>query len=175
MAGHKEDKEGFEVELDSRSDLSLSKKKERAENLLEKGQKLREKGEYDQGIDVLLEALELGIKQDEVYYRLGNTFYDADDLDRAEYSYERSIEENEEHANAQHNLAVVYREQGKIDKSVKQRKKANKIQINNPKDPDLSDDDKSFVKKLALKMFLFLTLGITGLGLVVYLISIFFF
>jgi len=175
MAGHKENQEGFTVELDSRSDLSLSEKKERAEKLLEKGQKLREEGDYDRGINVLMEALELGIKQDEAYYRLGNTFYDADDLDRAEYSYERAIEENEEHANAQHNLAVVYREQGKIDKSVKQRKKANKIQINNPKDPDLSDDDRSFVKKLAIKMFLFLTLGITGLGLVVYLVSRFFF
>lgn len=175
MAGHKEDKEGFGVELDSRSDLSLSEKKERVEDLLKKGQKLREEGDYNQGIDVLLEALELGVKQDEVYYRLGNTFYDADDLDRAEYSYERAIEENEEHANAQHNLAVVYREQGRIDDSVKQRKRANKIQINNPKDPDLSDDDRTFVKKLALKMFLFLTLGITGLALVVYLGSRFFF
>lgn len=175
MAGHKESKKSFDLELDNNSDLSPSEKKELVNDLIEKGQELRDKENYEEGIDTLLEALEFGVKKDEVYYRLGNTFYDAGDLDRAEYSYERAIEENEKHVNAQHNLSVVYKDQGKIDKSVKQRKKANKIQIKNPKDPDLSEDSKRFARRIALKLFFFLTLGITGIGALIYLISRFFF
>ncbi|MBS3766246.1 tetratricopeptide repeat protein [Candidatus Bipolaricaulota bacterium] len=175
MAGHKESKGSFDYELDTDSDLSHSEKKQSVSDLLEQGKELREREEYEEGIDTLLEALGLGVNKDEVYYRLGNTFYDAGDLDRAEYSYERAVEENEKHVNAQHNLAVVYKDQGKIDKSIKQRKKANKIEMKNPKDPDLSEEGKNFARRFALKLFFFLTLGITGIGGLIYLVSRFFF
>ncbi|MFP4201647.1 MAG: tetratricopeptide repeat protein [Candidatus Acetothermia bacterium] len=175
MAGHKESKKDLEVELDGGSDLSPSEKRDRVDRLVEKGQELREAGNYQGAKEKLLKALELGVNRDEVYYRLGNTFYDAGDLDRAEYSYERAIEENEEHVNAQHNLAVVYKDQGRVGESVKQRKKANKLEIKNPKDPDLSEDDKRFARRFALKLLFFLTFGITGLGVLIYLLSRFFF
>lgn len=175
MAGHKESKERIENELGKKSQLSYKEKEQRVLDALERAQELREKEEYDQGINKLLDALELGIDEDEVYYRLGNIYFDSGDLDRAEYAYERAIEQNEEHVNAQHNLAVVYRQQGKISKSVKQRKKANKIELENPKDPDLSEDERSYAKWFAFKLLLMIVGGFLGLGLIIYLVAVFFF
>lgn len=175
MARHKESEKSPNVEVDSSSNLSLSEKKEKVSSSLEKAKNLRKQGDYKEGIDLLLDALKLGVNEDEIYYRLGNIYYDSGDMDRAEYSYERAVEKNEKHANAQHNLAVVYKKLGKISKSVKQRKKAKKISLKNPKDPDLSDEARSYAKWLAFKLFLTITLGITGIGLLIYLVSRFFF
>lgn len=175
MARHKESEKSPKVEVDSRSNLPLSEKKEKVSSSLEKAKELRKQENYKEGIDVLLDALKLGVNEDEIYYRLGNIYYDSGDMDRAEYSYERAVEENENHANAQHNLAVVYKKLGKIGKSVKQRKKAKKIEVKNPKDPDLSDEARSYAKWFAFKLFLTITLGIAGIGLLIYLVSRFFF
>ncbi|MBS3740360.1 tetratricopeptide repeat protein [Candidatus Bipolaricaulota bacterium] len=175
MARHKESERSTNVEVDYESNLSLSERKEKVSSSLEKAKDLRKQENYKKGIDLLLDALKLGVNKDEIYYRLGNIYFDAGDMDRAEYSYERAIEENEKHVNAQHNLAVVYKKLGKIGKSVKQRKKAKKIQMKNPKDPDLSDEARSYAKKFAFKLFLTITLGIAGIGLLIYLASRFFF
>ena len=173
MERHKESKEGLELELEKRTELPLSEREERVSKSLKKAQKLRKEENYGEGIDELLNALELEVKQDKVYYRLGNIYFDAGDIDRAEYAYKRAIEENDEHVNAQHNLAVVYRKQGKISKSVKQRKKANKIELQNPKDPELSDEEKSYAKWFAFKLILLIVGGLAGLGLIIYLVAVF--
>ncbi len=173
MERHKESEGSFDLELEKKSDLPLSEREEKVSKLLEKAKELREQGNYDQGKDKLLNALELEAKKDKVYYRLGNIFFDAGDIDRAEYAYKRAIEENKEHVNAQHNLAVVYRKQGRIDESVKQRKKANKIEVKNPKDPDLTEEEKGYAKWLALKLMLLILVGVLGFGLFVYLIVVF--
>lgn len=173
MERHKESEEGLDLQLDSRAELPLSERETKVSDSIEKAKELRKQGNYDQGKEELLDALELEANKDKVYYRLGNIYFDAGDLDRAEYSYKRAVEENEDHINAQHNLAVVYRKQGKISKSVKQRKKANKIELQNPKDPDLSDEERSYAKKFALKLILFIIAGLAGLGLIVYLIAVF--
>ena len=175
MARHKESKKSPELELNKDRNLSFSEKKDLVSKSLKKGRKLREQGDYDEGISKLLDALELGVKKDEVYYRLGNTYFDSGDLDRAEYAYKRAVEENEDHANAQHNLAVVYKKQGKISKSVKQRKKASKIELENPKDPDLSDEQRSYAKWFAFKLLLLIIGGFLGVGLIIYLVSVLFF
>ena len=171
MERHKESKKSLNLDLESKTEIPLSEREERVSSILEKAQNLRKQGNYDQGIEKLLDALELEVKQDKVYYRLGNIYYDAGDLDRAEYAYKRAVEENKKHINAQHNLAVVYRKQGKISKSVKQRKKANKIELKNPKDPDLTDEEKSYAKWFALKLGLVILGGLGGLALIIYLIS----
>lgn len=173
MERYKESEESLDLELESRTELPLSEREERVSKSLEKAQELREKGKYDKGKEKLLNALELEVKKDKVYYRLGNLFFDAGDLDRAEYAYKRAIEENEEHVNSQHNLAVVYKKQGRISKSVKQRKKANKIELQNPKNPELSKEEKHYAKWFALKLVLLIFAGITGLGLIVYLVAVF--
>jgi len=175
MARHKESEKSTNVEVDTSSNLSLSEKKEKVSSSLEKAKNLRKQGDYKEGIDLLLDALKLGVNEDEIYYRLGNIYFDSGDMDRAEYSYEQAVEKNEKHANAQHNLAVVYKKLGKIGKSVKQRKKAKKIEMKNPKDPDLSDEARSYAKWFAFKLFLTITLGIAGIGLLIYLASRFFF
>ncbi|MBS3788025.1 tetratricopeptide repeat protein [Candidatus Bipolaricaulota bacterium] len=175
MERHKESEERLDLELDSKTELPISEREEKVSQSLEEAQDLREQGNYDQGIEKLINALALEVKKDQVYYRLGNIFFDSGDLDRAEYAYERAIEENEEHVNAQHNLAVVYRKQGKVSKSVKQRKKANKLELQNPKDPDLSKEEKSYAKRFALKLVLMIIGGIAGLGLIVYLAAVFVF
>lgn len=175
MEGHKESQEGLNLELENRTELSLTEREEKVSEALEKAQELRKQENYNQGIEKLTSALELGVKKDKVYYRLGNIYFDSGDLDRAEYAYKRAVEENDEHVNAQHNLAVVFRKQGKISKSVKQRKKANKIELQNPKDPDLTEDEKSYAKWFALKLILLITGGIAGLGLIVYLVAVFVF
>lgn len=175
MEGHKESQEGLNLELENRTELSLAEREEKVTEALEKAQELRKQEDYNQGIDKLTSALELDVKKDRVYYRLGNIYFDSGDLDRAEYAYKRAIEVNDEHVNAQHNLAVVYRKQGKISKSVKQRKKANKIELENPKDPDLTDEERSYAKWFAVKLILLITGGILGLGLIVYLVAVFVF
>jgi tetratricopeptide (TPR) repeat protein len=175
MEGHKESQEGLNLELEDRTELSLAEREEKVSEALENAQELRKQENYNQGIKELTSALELDVKKDRVYYRLGNIYFDSGDLDRAEYAYKRAIEVNDEHVNAQHNLAVVYRKQGKISKSVKQRKKANKIELENPKDPDLTDEERSYAKWFAVKLILLITGGIIGLGLIVYLVAVFVF
>ncbi|MFB6214675.1 MAG: tetratricopeptide repeat protein [Candidatus Bipolaricaulia bacterium] len=173
MERHKESEESLDLELESSNELPLSEREERVSKSLEKAQELREEGNYDRGKDELLDALKLKAKKDQVYYRLGNIFFDSGDLDRAEQAYKKAIEEKEEHANAQHNLAVVYKQQGKISKSIKQRKKANKIELQNPKDPDLTEEEKSYAKKFAIKFVLLILGGLVGLGLIIYLVAAF--
>ena len=173
MERHKESEESLNHELDNRTDLPLSERKQIVSDSLEKAKKMREKGNYEEGKEELMNALELDVNRDKVYYRLGNIYFDSGDIDRAEYAYKRSIEENEEHVNAQHNLAVVYRKQGKVGKSIKQRKKANKIELKNPKDPDLTDEERSYAKKFALKLILLILGGLVGLGLIIYVVAVF--
>ncbi|MFB6291398.1 MAG: tetratricopeptide repeat protein [Candidatus Bipolaricaulia bacterium] len=171
MERHKESKESLGFEVNSRTELPRAEREEIVSEALEKAKKLRKQESYDQGIKELSKALELGVNKDKVYYRLGNIFFDSGNLDRAEYAYKKAIDENEEHVNAQHNLAVVYRKQGRISKSIKQRKKANKIELENPKDPELSDEEKSYAKRFALKLVLLIIGGLLGLGLTIYLIG----
>ena len=175
MERHQEGQERTSDGLEKEQKLSFAEKEEHVEVALEKARELREEEKYEKGINKLLDALQLGVNEDDVYYRLGNIYFDSGDLDRAEYAYNRAIEENDEHVNAQHNLAVVYKEQGKISKSVKQRKKANKIELENPKEPDLSEEERSYAKWFAFKLLLMIIGGFLGLGLIIYLVAVFFF
>src|SRR5690606_26437724 len=98
------------------------------EDALEQAERLRKARRYQQGIDLLIDALQYNVQVDKVYYRLGNLFFDAGDLARAEYAYQRAIETNPEHVNAHHNLAVVYRKTGRIHDSVRMRKRATRLE-----------------------------------------------
>lgn len=171
MERHKEDQEKADQLTDrEQNQLTPKEKREKVEGIIDRAQELRKKGDYDQGIDILVDGLKYDVLESRIFYRLGNTYYDAGELDRAEYAYNRAIEEKENHVNAQHNLAVVYKEQGKIAKSVKQRKKAKKTEMKNPPDVDLDEKERKNLKKLALKTVLYL-LGFAALaGALVFLI-----
>lgn len=176
MARHQESEEELDAGLtDSTSPNIQSEEQERVEESIERGKKLREEGKYEEGISELVDALKLDVCKDRIYYRLGNLYFDAEDLDRAEHSYKRAIEENKNHVNAQHNLSVVYRKQGRVNESIKQRKKAKKIEMKKPKNPDLTEEEKNYAKRFAVKLLLLIVGGIAGIGLIVYLISRFFF
>lgn len=98
------------------------------EEALEKAERLRKARQFQEGIDLLIDALQHKVHMDKVYYRLGNLFFDAGDLARAEYAYQRAIETNPGHVNAHHNLAVVYRKTGRIHDSVRMRKRATRLE-----------------------------------------------
>ena len=174
MERYKEDQERIEEinekAADEHSNLNPKEKREKIEEIIEEAKQLRKKENYDEGIEKLVDGLKYGVEKSRIYYRLGNTYYDAGELDRAEYAYNRAIEEKENHVNAHHNLAVIYKEQGKIAKSVKQRKKAKKIEMKNPPDVDLDEEERKSVKKFALKSFLYLIGIVAAVGALVFLI-----
>lgn len=169
MARYSENKRS-DIGLDPSSELSHSERKAKVKATIQEAKQLREKGDYDQGIDQLVEVLQLDVLKDRIYYRLGNLYFDAGDLDRAEYAYKRAIDENDQHVNAQHNLAVVYRKQGKIGKSVKQKKKAHKIKARNPPDVDLTDQQRKKLKGFALNSVVVFLLIVGGIAGIVYLV-----
>lgn len=164
MERHKEDqRETEQLDESEEPKLTRKEKEEKVEEIIEKAKGLRKRDEYDEAIDILVDGLKYEVFKEKIYYRLGNIYYDADELDRAEYAYERAIEEKENYVNAQHNLAVVYKDQGKIAKSVKQRKKAKKIEMKNPPDVDLDEGERKYAKSFALKSILYI-LGFLAVG-----------
>ncbi len=109
--------------------LTNNEKREEVQKALELASIYRKQKRFQKGIDLLLGALQYRLEEDQIYYRLGNIYYDAGDLDRAEYAYQRAIEKNREHANAHHNLSVVYKRKGRIWEFVKMKKKAARLAI----------------------------------------------
>ena len=116
-------------EMSDSADLNMLEKEKRVEKAIEEANRLRQKKRFQQGIDVLRAALEYRIKEDQIYYRLGNIHWDSGDLDQAEMAYKRAIEINKDHVNAHHNLSVVYKKKGKISEFVKIVKKKAKLPI----------------------------------------------
>lgn len=149
--------------------------KPKVEATLEEAERLRQAGRYQEGIALLNEALKLGAgagagpERAKIYFRLGNTYFDAGDLARAEAAYKQAIALDPNHASAHHNLAVVYRRQGRIEDYIKQRKLALKVAGRRP--VRLSPEQERAARSLALKLLLF-GLGLLGLLiLAVYLLS----
>lgn len=142
---------------------------------LERAEELRREGKYREGIELLVEALKYGIEKPMIYFRLGNLYFDAGDLSRAEYAYKRAIEEDPKFASAYHNLGVVYRRQGKIGLSVKMLKKARRLELlyPRPKREELSMVEKRTLLRLGLYSMAFL-LGLIALFIgILFLISFF--
>ena len=153
--------------------MSISERKTHEEQAafvsesLEKAKSLRKKKEYKEAISVLVEALQHGIEKAQIYYQLGNTYIDGDDLARAEYAYNRALEMDPEFVNAMHNLAVVYRRQKKMALYVKTYKKSQRLSIKKPRKTNFSSGQKKKIRGLSRKVSFWL-LG--GAGLIVFLI-----
>lgn len=113
---------------DDRRSAARPEVEQRVEEALQQAEIARRERRYDEGIALLLDALELECRTDQVYYRLGNLYFDAGDLARAEYVYRRAIEVNPHHVNAHHNLAVVYKKTGRVHESVRFQKRAVRLQ-----------------------------------------------
>ncbi len=136
--------------------LTKEERYERVKKAIEKAIEYRKRGKFQEGIDLLVDVLKYRVKEDQIYYRLGNIYYDAGDLDRAEYAYRRAIEKNKMHVNAHHNLSVVYKKQGRIAEFVQCKKKATRLTAKNPAQTSLSPEKVKWLKSLGYK----LTIGI---------------
>jgi tetratricopeptide (TPR) repeat protein len=74
----------------------------------------------------------LAVELDGLHFRaltnLGNSSLEAGDFDEAIGFYQRALQVNDEFANAHHNLGVAYRRQGKVAASVRQLRRAQRVQ-----------------------------------------------
>lgn len=128
---------------------------EKVKQALEQGERLRKSKQYEAGIDLLIEALKYGIEKDQIYFHLGNIYHDSGDLERAEYAYKKVIDNDPNHINAYHNLAVVYRKQGRIGESIKMRKRASALARKNPQRIKLSKDQVERARRFARRVLIF--------------------
>ncbi len=144
--------------------LTKEESSKRVKKAIEEAKEYRKKGEFQEGIDLLINVLKYRAKEDQIYYRLGNIYYDAHDLDRAEYAYRRAIEKNKMHVNAHHNLSVVYKKQGRIAEFVKLKKKAARLTAKNPAQASLSPEKVKWLKSLGYKLMI-------GIGALLVLIA----
>lgn len=129
---------------------------------MEHAEGLRRAKRHKEAIDLLVDLLRYGEEKATIYFRLGNVYFDAGDLARAEYAYQRAIQEDPRHASAHHNLGVVYRKQGKIGESVKMLKKARRLEMRYPRKVELSPEQKKALWRLAWPMLL-VPLGLVAL------------
>lgn len=121
---------------------------------LAQAEELRRAKRHHEAIDLLVDLLRYGEEKATIYFRLGNVYFDAGDLSRAEYAYQRAIQEDPHHASAHHNLGVVYRKQGRIAESVKMLKKARRLEIRYPKPVALTPEQRRLIWRLAWPMML---------------------
>ncbi len=139
---------------------------------LARAEELRRAKRYGEGIELLIEALKYGVEKPAIYFRLGNIYFDAGDLSRAEYAYKRAIEEDPRHALAHHNLGVVYRRQRKIGLSVKMLKKARRLELLHPRAADLSPEEKRALLRMGLYTAAVILALLVGFFLLLYLVSV---
>ena len=137
---------------------------------LERAKALRKKKDYKAGISLLVEALKYGIDKAMIYYRLGNLYIDGGDLNRAEYAYKRALEVEPHYVNAMHNLAIVYKRQKKISLYVKTYKKSQRMELRYPRNVNLSVKKKNQLRRLSLKVLLWLLAGAGLIALLLFLL-----
>jgi tetratricopeptide (TPR) repeat protein len=137
---------------------------------LERAEALRRRKDYKAGISLLVEALKYGIDKAMIYYRLGNLYIDGGDLNRAEYAYKRALEVEPHYVNAMHNLAIVYKRQKKISLYVKTYKKSQRMELRYPRNVNLSIKKKNRLRRLSLKVLLWLLAGAVLIALLLFLL-----
>jgi len=140
------------------------------EKALENAEQMRQGGKLADARDLLIEMLQYGHETGQIYYRLGNIYFDEKDYDKAEYTFRRAIDQDQHHINAHHNLSVVYRKQGRVTESLKQRKKAGKIARQHPEKIEFTKDQMQTLRGFARKT---MWVGLGVVGAIVLLILIF--
>lgn len=155
------------VELEKRGNITEAD----VESAIIKAEELRKRKQYKEAIDLLVDVLEAGLLKPRIYYRLGNIYYDMGDLDRAEYAYKRTIEFSPEHINAHYNLSVVYKKKGMIEESVKYLRKAYLLELKYPRKSQLTQEQKTWAKIIALKQFMLIVVIILAVSFVLRYLS----
>lgn len=131
------------------------------ERVLQQAEELRREGRHEEGIQLIFEALPHGVGRAQLYYRLGNLYYDSGAYERAEFAYRQAITHDPLHINAYHNLGVVYRRQGRVEESLRMRRKANRLARQHPERIGIKPEELKQIRRFALRWFLL------GLGVVV--------
>ncbi len=149
------------------SNLTEPERRARVEQALKMGEELRKAKEYDQGIDVLIEALQYGVEKAKIYFRLGNIYFDAGKLDHAEYAYRRAIDLDPTHINAHHNLSVVLRKQGRLSEAISMRRRAQLLTFKNPQRVELTPEQVEQARQLARRWLI-----VVGIALVMLVVGL---
>lgn len=136
------------------AELGATERRELVRRALAQAEELRRAKRHKEAIDLLVDLLRYGEEKATIYFRLGNVYFDAGDLARAEYAYQRAIQEDPHHASAHHNLGVVYRKQGRIAESVKMLKRARRLEMRYPRPVELTPEQKKTIWRLAWPMML---------------------
>ncbi|MBI3661055.1 tetratricopeptide repeat protein [Candidatus Acetothermia bacterium] len=147
-----------------------SERRQEVSEALQRAEELRREKRYDQGIDLLVDALQYGVDKAQIYYRLGNLYFDAKKVDHAEYAYRKAIEIEPNHVNAHHNLSVVFRQQGKISESVKFRKKASSLARRHPEQLQMSPEQVQHARGSARKWII---VGGVAIGIILIALILF--
>jgi len=143
---------------------------QQVEAALSQAKALRRAKRYNEAAELLLSALNHGVQADRILFQLGNVFFDAGDLSRAEYSYRRATEENPQHVNALHNLAVVYHKQGKVAESVKLQRQAVQLGLQGkPQANTIEPEVAGWARKIAYRGFVVVALLLAGIAVLLYL------
>jgi len=88
---------------------------------------LRERKRFVEAVELLSEALRAGGDPAEIQYRLGNVYVDEGRLDAAEGCYKKALSVRPDYVNAMHNLAIVYKRQGRVGLFVRTYKRSRRI------------------------------------------------
>jgi len=154
----------------SYANLTEAERAQKVKEALEQAEKLRREKRYDEGIDLLIEALKYGVEKAKIYFRLGNLYFDAGKLEHAEYAYRKAIDLDPKHISAHYNLGVVYKKQGRISESVQMRKLANTLARRYPERLALSPEQVKRARSFANRLLVFAGLLIVALTIALLLL-----
>jgi len=146
---------------------TLEEQREFVEQALQQAETFRKKKQYKEGIELLVDALQYGLEKAKIYFRLGNIYFDGDDLSRAEYAYKRALDVDPSYANAMHNLSLIYKRQKKMSEYIKTYKKAQRLRAHHPGKVTLSPDQIKVTRRLARNIFLF---GVAIIGIIILIV-----
>lgn len=155
----------------SYANLTEAERTQKVKEALEQAEKLRRERRYDEGIELLIEALKYGAEKAQIYFRLGNLYFDTQKLEHAEYAYRRAIDFDPKHINAHYNLGVVYKKQGRISEYIKMRKLANTLALRYPEQMVLSPDQVKRARSFANRLLVFAGLVIVAIALALFLLT----
>lgn len=152
-------------------ELAEPERLKKVQETLEQSERLRQEKRYQEGIDLLIEALKYGTNKAQIYFRLGNIYYDAGDFSHAEYAYRKAIDHDPHHVNAHHNLAVVYKKQGRIAESIKMRKRASSLARQHPDKVQLNKEQVKQIRSYANKVIIFVGILLAVVIVVILLLA----
>jgi tetratricopeptide (TPR) repeat protein len=113
------------------------------------------------------EAVELDPSHYRALTNLGNALLETGEVDEAISCYQRALTLNDEFANAHHNLGVAYRRQGKVGASVRELRRAQRVQqrVGRERDREAIGEGGGKAGLKALRWLLYALVVLAALGI----------